>query len=110
MADEKKMDEVSEDELDQIIQDMASEEEPVEPFAPQPIPLQKGTSPKVKAKKAAEQSLTMELTGVVNLKLCFASGERSIEVICTEESLLCKLADGTEFRIPTGVAKKSVAA
>jgi hypothetical protein len=107
MADEKKMDDVSEDELDQIIQDMASEEEPV---APQPIPLQKATTPKTKVKKAADQSLTMELTGVVNLKLCFASGDRSIEVICTEDALLCKMADGTEFRIPTGIAKKNVAA
>jgi len=107
MADEKKMEDVTEDELDQIIQDMAAEEEPA---APQPIPLHKGAAPKAKPKKSAEQSLTMELTGVVNLKLCFASGERSIEVICTEEALLCKMADGTEFRIPTGIAKKSVAA
>jgi hypothetical protein len=107
MAEGKKNDDVTEDELDQIIQDMAAEEEPA---APQPIPLHKHVPAKAKAKKSAEQSLTMELTGVVNLKLCFASGDRSIEVICTEEALLCKMADGTEFRIPTGISKKSAAA
>jgi hypothetical protein len=52
----------------------------------------------------------MELSGVVNLKLCFASGDRSIEVHCTEEALICRMADGTEFRIPTGITKKRNAA
>jgi hypothetical protein len=55
------------------------------------------------SKTEKEQALTLELTGVINLKLCFSSGERSIEVFCTEESLLCRMADGTEFRIPTGI-------
>jgi hypothetical protein len=101
MADQKKSNDVSEDELDQIIADMAKEEETE---APAPLALAKSS------KGRPEQSLTMELTGVVNLKLCFASGERSIEVVCTEETLICRMADGTEFRIPTGVAKKREAA
>jgi len=106
MADEKKSDDMSEDELDQIIADMSKEEEAVPTPA---VSLVKGN--KAQTKSAAEdQSLTMELTGVVNLKLCFASGERSIEVICTEEALLCRMADGTEFRIFTGIAKKRNAA
>lgn len=111
MADENKADDVAEDELDQIIADMSKEEEAEEAATP-PISLVKSSktakpSPKV---GKSDQSLTMELTGVVNLKLCFASGERSIEVICTEEALLCRMADGTEFRIPTGIEKKRNAA
>lgn len=107
MADEKKSDDMSEDELDQIIADMSKEEEEAAPTPP--VSLVKGN--KAQAKPPADgQSLTMELTGVVNLKLCFASGERSIEVTCTEEALLCRMADGTEFRIPTGIAKKRNAA
>lgn len=107
MADEKKLEEASEDELDQIIRDMA-DEEAATPIAAPALSLAK--PPKTATKKDAEQSLTMELTGVVNLKLCFASGERSIEVHCTEEALICRMADGTEFRIPTGITKKRSAA
>lgn len=106
MADEKKIDEAPEDELDQIIRDMA-DEEAATPVATPAVSLAK--SPKA-TKKDAEQSLTMELSGVVNLKLCFASGDRSIEVHCTEEALICRMADGTEFRIPTGITKKRNAA
>lgn len=102
MADEKKMEEVPEDELDQIIRDMADEES----AAPAPTPALSLTKTAKPTKKDAEQSLTMELSGVVNLKLCFASGDRSIEVHCTEEALVCRMADGTEFRIPTGIHNK----
>lgn len=106
MADEKKIDEAPEDELDQIIRDMA-DEEAATPVATPALSLAKNTKA---TKKDAEQSLTMELSGVVNLKLCFASGDRSIEVHCTEEALICRMADGTEFRIPTGITKKRNAA
>lgn len=102
MADEKKMEEVPEDELDQIIRDMADEEN----AAPAPTPALSLAKTAKPTKKDAEQSLTMELSGVVNLKLCFASGDRSIEVHCTEEALVCRMADGTEFRIPTGIHNK----
>jgi hypothetical protein len=107
MADGKKVEaeEVQDDELDQIIRDMAEEEDDAPVVSATPLKAVKSS-----AKKEADQSLTMELTGVVNLKLCFASGERSIEVLCTEEALLCRMADGTEFRIPTGIAKKRNAA
>ena len=120
MSDEKKIEEAGEDELDQIIRDMAEEEEE-DGNAPAPTPV--ATAPTQTAavaplslaktgatQKQAEQSLTMELSGVVNLKLCFASGDRSIEVHCTEEALVCRMADGTEFRIPTGITKKRNAA
>jgi len=106
MADEKKVEEAPEDELDQIIRDMA-DEEAATPIASPAVSLAK--APRA-TKKDAEQSLTMELSGVVNLKLCFASGDRSIEVHCTEEALICRMADGTEFRIPTGITKKRNAA
>jgi hypothetical protein len=107
MADGKKVEaeEVQDDELDQIIRDMAEEEDNAPAMKATPLKAVKNS-----AKKEADQSLTMELTGVINLKLCFASGERSIEVLCTEEALLCRMADGTEFRIPTGIAKKRNAA
>jgi hypothetical protein len=108
MADEKKSEEVSEDELDQIIADMSKEEEAP---APAPVKILKTAKTAPSAPKGnSEQSLSMQLTGVINLKLNFASGDRSIELTCTEEALLCRMADGTEFRIPTGVEKKRNAA
>lgn len=109
-------DDISEDELDQIIQDIAKDDDAEKPAAaaatPSPAPslsLVSGKKTKESAVKP-EQALSLELTGVINLKLCFASGERSIEVLCTEEALVCRMADGTEFRIPTGITKKRQAA
>jgi hypothetical protein len=113
MADEKKSDDMSEDELDQIIADMSKEEEQAaeEEAAAPVVSIAKAAPAKPAAVKGtSDQSLKMELTGVVNLKLNFASGDRSIELTCTEEALLCRMADGTEFRIPTGMAKKRNAA
>jgi len=107
MADEKKSEEVSEDELDQIIADMSKEEET--PAAP-PVTMLKTAKTPSAPKGKPEQSLSMELTGVINLKLSFASGDRSIELTCSEDALICRMADGTEFRIPTGVEKKRNAA
>lgn len=103
MADQKQ-DDVSEDELDQIIADM-SEEETKDVSAPAPAKLREAP----KSSALPEQTLSMELQGVINLKLCFSNGERSIEVRCTEEALVCRMADGTEFRIPTGARKRSAA-
>ena len=102
---DKKPEEMSEDELDQIIEDMAKEETASAPV----LSLARGT--KAATKTASEQSLTLELKGVIDLKLCFASGDRSIEVLCTEDALLCRMADGTEFKIPTGMknAKRNAA-
>lgn len=54
-----------------------------------------------KANAAHSQSLTMELTGTLNLKLGFTTGSKSVELICTDEALVCRFGDGTEVRIPT---------
>ena len=84
--------EISEDELDQIIQDMAKDDgqEKSEPVAAAPVKpaLELVQSMKKAVSSAASQQMTLELNGVVNLKLCFKNGERSIEVVCTEEHLL----------------------
>jgi hypothetical protein len=104
--------EISEDELDQIIQDMSKDESRA------PAELTKATLDFAHSKKKvtssavtpsqqtqpSQQSLSMEMNGVINLKLSFKNGGRSIEVHCTEEHLLFKMADGTEFKIPTGNA------
>lgn len=55
------------------------------------------------------QMLSMELTGALNLKLCFTGNGRKIEVHCTQDFLICRMADGTEFKIPTGIASRKVA-
>ncbi|MGZ3694325.1 MAG: hypothetical protein ACXWQO_09090 [Bdellovibrionota bacterium] len=116
MADEKVTPEedMSDDDLDQIIQDISKEEE-VTAAKPTATVSTLGVLPGGKKTMAGggskpEQSLNLELTGVINLKLCFSSGERSIEVLVSEEALICRMADGTEFRIPTGIAKKRVSA
>lgn len=95
--------EISEDELDQIIQDMSKEEE--EAATPAKPALEVVQSKKAMAAPAAGQSLTLEMNGTINLKLVFKSGDRNIEVLCGEDALVCTMADGTEFRIPTGIAK-----
>jgi len=102
MADKKTGEEdVSQDDLEQIIQDMSKDDEEAE--APAKPVLELVQSKKASAQAVnAQQALTLEMNGVINLKLCFKNGERSIEVLCTEEALVCKMADGTEFRIPTG--------
>lgn len=121
MSDEKEKEEavaqedVSESELDQLMEDLASEdatasveteEEPVAEVRQLPAASRERES----LVAEAEQSLKLELKGSINLKLCFSSGERSIEVFCAEEALICRMADGTEFKIPTGIHKKSRAA
>lgn len=106
MADQKKAteDEITDAELDQIIEDISKDDEVAKASATPQLSVAKAAPPKPKTKD--EQALTLELTGVINLKLCFSSGERSIEVFCTEEALLCRMADGTEFRIPTGIPSR----
>lgn len=108
MADSKKEDDVSDDDLDQIIQEMSKEDEAEVKAAPAAPVSIVGKKTKAVA-PSSDQALSLELTGVVNLKLCFSSGERSIEVLCTEEALVCRMADGTEFRIPTGINKSKAA-
>ena len=101
-------DDISEDELDQIIQDMSKDEaEPVKP-ALEVVQSKKkaAVTPVATTATTAGQALTLELTGAINLKLRFQNGERSIEVACTDEYLTCTMADGTEFKIPTGVTSK----
>lgn len=107
-----KKDDISEDELDQIIQDM-SKEEPAETGSAEEKPaltLVRGRKGQPAPEASSQQALTLEMSGVVNLKLCFKNGDRNIEVICSEESLVCRMADGTEFRIPTGNSKARKAA
>lgn len=105
MADQKKVteDEISDAELDQIIEDISKDDQVAKAATAPQLSVAKTPS---KPKTKDEQALTLELTGVINLKLCFSSGERSIEVFCTEEALLCRMADGTEFRIPTGIPSR----
>jgi hypothetical protein len=106
MADKKA--DISEDELDQIIQDMSKEEEELVGAAK---PVVAAVQPKKTSSNASsQQALTLEMNGVINLKLCFKNGDRSIEVICSEDALVCRMADGTEFRIPTGDSKVRKAA
>lgn len=109
MADKK--DDISEDELDQIIQDM-SKEEPAEAEEKPALTLVQGKKgqPAPEATASPQQALTLEMNGVINLKLAFKNGDRSIEVICSEEALICRMADGTEFKIPTGHSKVRKAA
>ncbi len=105
MADKKE--DISEDELDQIIQDMSKDEEPEVKAKPAVVAVQgKRTS----AAPSSQQALTLEMNGVINLKLSFKNGDRNIEVICSEDALVCRMADGTEFRIPTGDSKARKAA
>jgi hypothetical protein len=105
---EAKKPEMSEDELDQIIADMAKDEGG-EPSGKAAVSLASVKSSPSAPRASSEQVLSMELQGVINLKLCFSNGDRNIELRCTEETLICRMADGTEFRIPTG-ARKRVAA
>jgi hypothetical protein len=100
-------DDISEDELDQIIQDMSKDEaEPVKPALEVVQSMKKAVTPVANTTGTTGQALTLELTGAINLKLRFQNGERSIEVACTDEYLTCTMADGTEFKIPTGVTSK----
>ena len=110
MADQvdQSMEKISDDELDQIIQDMEQEEPPKEETQSKVVPMSVKNGGKTSSTQ--EQCLSLELTGAINLKLCFSSGERSIEVFCTEEALICRMADGTEFKIPTGIPQKKAAA
>jgi hypothetical protein len=124
MADEKKNEAMSDDELDQIIQDMSKEDEqataeveeaaepvlaeaPAELYREEPVRVLRTAKPEPVASNASDQMLKMELQGVVNLKVNFSSGCRSIELVCSEEALVCRMADGTEFRIPLSNASGS---
>lgn len=113
MADNEGIKEdISEDELDQIIQDMSKEEEDEETEAPVSVApsLEAVQAMRKPAESNAQQSISLEMSGVINLKLNFKNGERNLEVICTDDALICRMADGTEFRIPTGNAKARKAA
>jgi hypothetical protein len=110
MADQQNAakDDISEDELDQIIQDMSKDD--VEPEKPVLEVVQSRkqavASPVNTASSTSDQALTLEMNGVINLKLRFQNGDRHIEVFCTNEFLTCTMADGTEFKIPTGATSK----
>lgn len=60
------------------------------------------TKPAVATEAGEKQSLSLELSGTMQIKLHFASGGRSIEISCSDDAMICKFADGTEFRIPVG--------
>jgi hypothetical protein len=111
MKDGKKVDDLSEAELDQIIQDMAKEDQdsateaapktaPSSPALAPVVSLPSSASGPSKAMKTNGQKLSLELTGSIQLKLQFSSGEKSLELECGEDHLLCRLADGSEFKIP----------
>lgn len=115
MVDEKNQiseDAVSEDDLDKIMKDIVTEEEEaaeaapeavVTPIsaAPQVTPI-RSVEPKRTSSGGGEQALKLEFSGPINLKLQFTTGNRTIELNCTDEALVCRMADGTEFRMPTG--------
>ena len=101
------------DDVDHIIQEI-SEEDPS--FSSNVSPLTVATSvekpapvPTKSSSENLEQCLTLELKGSIQLTLCFVSGDRRIEVICGEDALVCRMADGTEFKIPTGFSPKRAA-
>jgi hypothetical protein len=123
MVDEKNQvseEQLSEDDLDKIMKEIVAEEsatdvgmveEPVVvAAAPQPAPISKpaNVTPirtntvKNVATGSPDQALKLEFTGPINLKLSFTSGSRTIELVCSDETLVCRMADGTEFKIPTG--------
>jgi len=81
----------SEKELDQIIADISRED------ARQGIPASPASSRVV---RPASQSMTLEVQGNLHLKLVFQQGDKAIELRLDENILICKMADGTEFRIP----------
>lgn len=81
----------AEKELDQIIADISRED------ARQGVPAST-SSPRLA--RAASQSMTLEVQGNLHLKLVFQQGDKSIELRLDENILVCKMADGTEFRIP----------
>ena len=131
MVDEKNQvseEQLSEDDLDKIMKEIVAEESANEisaaeesapvAAAPQPTAAPANKSASVtpiravspKSSGSSEQALKLEFTGPINLKLQFSSGSRSIELICGDDTLICRMADGTEFRIPTGgtsVVRKS---
>jgi hypothetical protein len=127
---------VSVDDLDKIMQEIVQEDAPTDAApqvmstsqvaAPQtppvevtrPItnvtPLKAVAEPKpksaVSSNFAGDQALKLEFTGPINLKLAFTTGNKTIEISCSDDALVCKMADGTEFKIPTsalGSARKS---
>ncbi|MCO5144237.1 MAG: hypothetical protein M9962_14200 [Oligoflexia bacterium] len=103
MAD-KDLDKEMEEELDQIIEDIASEEDTEQQSAP--LKLVKGTKEE-SISEHSDQVLSMQLTGPINLRLSFSNGDRAIEIECSEDGLLCRMADGTEFKIPTTAVRKA---
>jgi hypothetical protein len=117
MADEKSQDTgaKADDDLDKIMKEISSLEAETESPAEKPVAavvhkLELKPEVKMETKKEnSEQSLKLELTGTLKLKLSFASGSRGIDIICSDDALICQLADGTEFRVPTVVTKKKVA-
>lgn len=90
----------SEKELDQIIADISRED------ARQGTPVS-SASPRVA--RTASQSMTLEVQGNLHLKLVFQQGDKSIELRLDENILVCKMADGTEFRIPFDKRGRQVA-
>lgn len=103
MAD-KNIDKEMEEELEQIIEDIASDEDTKQ----QSAPLKLVKTPKDETVSAhGDQVLSMQLTGPINLRLSFSNGDRAIELECTENGLLCRMADGTEFKIPTSAVRKA---
>lgn len=81
----------SEKELDQIIADISRED------ARQAVAAPAAAS---RVARPSSQSMTLEVQGNLHLKLVFQQGDKTIELRLDENILICKMADGTEFRIP----------
>ena len=101
---DKTVDKKEEDELDAIIGEIESmNQEVMKPNEVKTAKKSASVTP-IRSKTAntgtESQSLKLELTGSLNLRLAFSSGSKSIDLICQDDALICRFADGTEFRIP----------
>lgn len=104
------------EDLDSIMQELANLDQEVgmsatteataaAPNSPEPVTnMRQARRARMSAASSAApttQALTLELTGSLNLKLSFSTGARQVELVCTEDALVCRFGDGTEVRIPT---------
>lgn len=91
----------------------------VEPARPEPVkaknpstavPVSKSNVTPIKSGDATpnfeSNSMRLDFTG--NISLCFTVGGKTVELQCSESSLVCKLADGTEFKVPIGTNSTAV--
>jgi putative NADH-flavin reductase len=108
MVDGKNQTNSGDEDLEKIMQEINSieQESAVQETSAAALPQNVKAFPKG---EKTSQSLTMELNGSIQLRLVFASGARSMEISCDESGFICRLADGSEFRIPMGAPVRKTA-